>query len=311
MNFRTLPVVVAVLAASALALRAVTVHSVGVQPVIYKVLAAGNDLDAVEGLAIPGRVVELWYKQRSFVEGDALAADGDGFAWCAWKNGGNAVQLGTTRADGTGLFRFARLGDANTVMLFPAMADADGCRGGVLTQLLVRSCDAPGVNCSAFDVPTLHWLNVDRRNGGVIGTTGGSVSNAERAAIAVADGPDDGPEPTTVGDVDQNFIDTTAPGFSAGQRVTWKCGAGGTAVCPSIVVHDATTVIEADPEFGFVLGTIQAHRPGGSIFAAAAISRPEDSLGFQVGVNVKLRGGFDINLGCDRALPFDFARVPF
>ena len=46
---------VAVLAA--LLGRAVTVHSVGPTPLIYRVIANNNDLDAVEGLAPPGRTV--------------------------------------------------------------------------------------------------------------------------------------------------------------------------------------------------------------------------------------------------------------
>ena len=46
-----------------------------------------NDLDGVEGLAVPGRFVELWVKQRNFREG---TPDGttETFGWCAWKNGG-------------------------------------------------------------------------------------------------------------------------------------------------------------------------------------------------------------------------------
>jgi hypothetical protein len=94
-----------------------------------------------------------------------------------------------------------------------------------------------------------------------------------------------------------------------GQRVTWKCGAGGTAACPSVTVHDATTITAPDPEFPFLLGTIQGHAPGGSVFAAAAINRGE-ALGFTVNVNAKLRASLDINLGCDRKKLFDFS-VPF
>jgi len=90
-----------------------------------------------------------------------------------------------------------------------------------------------------------------------------------------------------------------------GQRVTWKCGAGGTAVCPSVAIHDASTAIAPDPEYPFVLGTIQAHRDGGSFIAAASIARGQP-LGFAVTVNVKFRGRLDVNLGCDRKQPFDF-----
>jgi hypothetical protein len=153
----------------------------------------------------------------------------------------------------------------------------------------------------------VHWLNVHKRNDGVIGTAAGAISGAERAAIAVADGPNDGPEQSSVYDVDQSFIDTRSPGLIWGQQVSWRCGCGGTAACPSTVIHDSSTVVTPDPEFGYVLGTIHGHAPGGSVIAAAAIPRPEDSLGFQVNVDVTFRGGFDINLGCDRPSAFDFS----
>src|SRR5262249_33978108 len=79
---------------SGLVLRAVTVHSVGNAPLIYRVTTNNNDLDGVEGLAAPGRLVELWYRQRNFREGIERAEPGqDAFSWCAWKNRGNAVLL--------------------------------------------------------------------------------------------------------------------------------------------------------------------------------------------------------------------------
>jgi len=139
-----------------------------------------------------------------------------------------------------------------------------------------------------------------------IGAVAGSLSRAEQAAAAVADGPDDGPAPSDVVDVDENGIDTTAPGYTVGQRVTWRCGSGGTAACPSVTVHDGSTAISTDPEFPFVLGTMQGHRTGGSFIAAAAIPRGSP-IGFSVNVNVKFRGLLDVNLGCDRLRFFDFS----
>jgi hypothetical protein len=284
-------------------LRAVTVHSVPAAPLIYRVVANNNDLDRVEGLAVPGRVVELWYKQRSFREG--ADAGNDVFSWCTWKNGGKAVLLGTTIADHQGVWRLAGLRAETTVMLFPGAPSANHCSGGVLTQLLPRACDAPGVNCTSWTPPKLHWLNVKKQTANTA-TAAGAISGADQASIAVADGPDDGPEPTSVVDVDSNAIDTTAGGFTPGQKVAWKCGAGGTAVCPAVAVHDATTITEPDPEFPFILGTIQGHAPGGSIFAAAEIPRGEP-LGFTVNVNLRFRGRVDVNLGCDQAKVFDFS----
>ena len=66
---RIMVVAVGVAVFTGLVLRAVTVHSVGNAPLIYRVTTNNNDLDGVEGVAAPGRLVELWYRQRNFREG--------------------------------------------------------------------------------------------------------------------------------------------------------------------------------------------------------------------------------------------------
>jgi hypothetical protein len=289
-----------------LTLRAVTVHSVGNAPLIYRVTSNSNDLDSVEGLAPPGRLVELWYKQRNFREGTETTDDL--FSWCSWKNNGSPIHLGSAWADAHGKWRIDNLRQTFGVMLFPPAGAGATCTGGLLTQLLPRACDAPGWNCTAWTPPTLHYLNVRRVNA-LSATAGGSVSGAETASIAVADGPNDGPEWSSVYDVDSNSIDTRRAGLVWGQRISWKCGNGGTASCPGITVHDGTTITAPDPEYPFILGTLQGHAPGGSIFAAAAITRG-DALGFAVNVNAKLRANLDVNLGCDQKKLFDFS-VPF
>lgn len=308
MSYRQRLLVVAAGAAvlSGLTFRAVTVHSVGNAPHIYRVTTNNNDLDSVEGLAPPGRLVELWYKQRNFREG--IDGGVDPFSWCGWKNNGNPIYLGGAWADAAGRWRVENLRASASVMLFPGVASHNTCQGGIMTQLLPRACGAAGWDCTAWTPPTLHWLNV-KRHPNQIGTAGGSVSGAETAAIAVADGPNDGPEPSSVYDVDSNGIDTRSPGLSWGQRVSWKCSQGGTASCPSVAVHDASTTTTPDPEYPFVLGTLQGHAPGGSIFAATAIGRGEP-LGFTVNVNARLRGDININLGCDQKKLFDFS-LPF
>ena len=76
-------------------------------------------------------------------------------------------------------------------------------------------------------------------------------------------------------------------------------------MCPSVPIHDASTIVTPDPEFPFILGTLQGHASGGSVFAAAAIDRNED-LGFVVNVNVRLKGDLGIDLGCEQGGFFDF-----
>jgi len=289
---------------AALFARATTVHSVNFAPLIYRVVSNVNDLDSVEGSAPPGKVVELWTRQRNFKEGTDDATDP--FGWCRWKNNGVPVRIGVTVANAQGVWQLGNLrGSGNTVMIFPPAPAGDRCLGGLYTELLPRTCDSPGVNCSAWTVPTLHWMNVRKLNIRT-GAVAGAISGADQASAAVADGPDDGPDPSDVVDVDQNGIDTTAPGYTPGQRVTWRCAAGGTLPCPAVTVHDGSTAISTDPEFAFVLGSIQAHRAGGSIIAAGAIPRGQP-IGFSVNVNVKFRGRLDLNMGCDRARFFDFS----
>jgi len=292
----------------ALLARATTVHSVNAAPLIYRVVGNVNDLDGVEGIAPPGRLVELWVKQRNFREGSDDPNADDQFGWCGWKNGGAPVRVAMTSADAKGIWRMSNLRQqaGNTVMIMPAGPGGDKCLGGIYTELLPRACDAPGVNCTAWQAPTLHWLNV-RHLTSIIGAVAGSVSGAEQTSAAVADGPNDGPEWSDVTDVDQNGIDTTVAGYTPGQRVTWRCGTGGTALCPSVTIHDSSTVISPDPEYPFLLGTIQGHRAGGSFLASAAVARGTP-IGFSVNVNVKLRGRLDINLGCDQRKFFDFSQ---
>ena len=54
---RIMVVGVGVAVLTGLVFRAVTVHSVGNAPLIYRVTTNNNDLDSVEGVAAPGRLV--------------------------------------------------------------------------------------------------------------------------------------------------------------------------------------------------------------------------------------------------------------
>ena len=191
-------------------------------------------------------------------------------------------------------------------MLFPSAGRGTTCQGGILTQLLPRVCDVPGVNCTAWTPPALHWLNVKRQNP-VTATAGGAVSGAETAAIAVADGPDDGPEPTSVYDVDSNGIDTRQAGSQLGSArdLEVRRGRDGSVSerrrARRHHDHHTRSRVSLHPRHAS-----RDMLPGGSIFAAAAIPRGEP-LGFTVNVNAKLRANLDINLGCDQKKLFDFS----
>jgi hypothetical protein len=292
----------------ALFANALTVFSVPAKPLIYRATANNNDLEGIEGLGTPGRIVQLWTRQRNFREG--VPEGNDPFHWCDWKNEGNPVFIGWASVDGKGVFRFTNLRNSpTTVMLFPPAAGANACHGGMYTELLLKECDAgTSRNCTSWETPTMSWLNV-RRLPGSVGAAMGKIKDAHQAAISVADGPNDGPEYSDVLDVDQNGFDTTSSGGTPGMTIEWRCGQGGTAPCPAVAIHDSSTATSTDPEYPFVMATLQGHRPGGSIIATAAMAR-ESPLGFVVNVNVKFRGKLDLNLGCDQAKFFDFS-VPF
>ena len=285
---------------------AVTAVSIGGKPLVYRATVNANDLEGLEGLATPGSAVHLYMRQRNFKDG---TPDGtDRFDWCAWKNRGTAVFIASTWADRNGVFKFTGLrANTTTIQLVPASAGDDRCRGGLYTELQLVECSPWSGACTTPEMPTMHWLNARKLPGG-IGAAMGRISNAYQASISVADGPNDGPEFSDVIDVDQNGFDTTKDGGAWGHPIEWRCGAGGTVPCPSIAVYDASSVLETDPEYPYLLATMQGHRPGGSIIATAARAR-ESPLGFTVNVNVKFRGTLDINLGCDRAKFFDFSQA--
>ena len=119
---------------------AVTAISVGGKPLIYRATVNNNDLDAVEGLGTPGRVVQLWVRQRNFKDGEPDG--GDPFRWCDWKNHGDPVFVGTASVDTNGVFRLRELrAQSTTVMLFPPAAGDDVCRGGLYTELQLKECE--------------------------------------------------------------------------------------------------------------------------------------------------------------------------
>src|SRR5689334_1828779 len=149
---------------------AINVFSVGAKPIIYRSTVNNNDLDSVEGIGTPGRVVQVWARQRNFRDG---TPDGpDVFQWCAWKNNGNPTYVGAATVTAHGVFRLTNLRHQTTIMLFPPSAGDDLCRGGLYTELLLIECDANGANCTSADVPTMHYLNVKQLPGAVAAAAG-------------------------------------------------------------------------------------------------------------------------------------------
>jgi hypothetical protein len=257
-------------------------------PMIDRIVVSTNDVTQLVGHGVPGTYLAVYYKQRNFKEG---APDGaDPFSWCAWKFGGNRILLGSTIVNGVGNWVLSGL----DVMVLPSVPDGSSCAGGLKTEFEIDSTFGGG------SAPTGHWLNL-RRPTSNTGTVAGGIQGAHRVAAMVTDGPDDGDTPF-LHDVDEDGADLCANGIGCGANVTFKCS-GGTFQCPQTTVYDASTVIQNDHEYPFILGMMTGHKPGGSVIMAAELSRP--ALGPTFNVNLKIKGLDKLNL-CDTKKFFDF-----
>ena len=241
-------------------------------PVIDQVQILGNDLKSMHGVGVPGTSLSVRYRQRNFREGAPGDAN-DPFDWCAWKNNGNALLLGSAVVGSDGHWALANL----DLPILPSVPDGGSCGGGLKTELLLDSAYGAG------SAPTVQWLNLERPTSQTA-TVSAALEFADRAAIMVADGPDDGDTPYAT-DVDEDGVDLCASGIGCGRKVTWKCN-GGTFQCPQTTVHDGSTLIDADREYPFVVGMLAGHHPGGTVLMAAEINRPALGPTFHVDLNL-------------------------
>src|SRR5262245_24344684 len=241
-------------------------------PMIDRMQILFNDLHGLQGIGVPGTPVTVRYRQRNFREG-VPSATSDPFQWCAWKNNGNPITPGATTVGADGRWTLDNL----DLMILPSVADGGSCGSGVKTEFLL---DSP---YGAGSTPVAYWLDVDRPSQQT-GTVMGSLEYADRAAVAVADGPDDGDTPYAR-DVDEDGVDLCTSGIGCGTRVTWKCN-GGTFQCPQTTVHDGSTIFDADREYPFVVGMMAGHKPGGSVLMAAEINRPALGPTFHVDLDI-------------------------
>jgi len=254
-------------------------------PMIEQMQILFNDLKTLHGVGVPGTALTVHARQRNFREGTPRDA-ADPFDWCAWKNDGNPITLGSAPVGADGRWTLADL----DLAILPSVADGTACGGGLRTELLIDSPYGPGT------APVAYWFNVDRPTQQT-GTAAGALEFADRAAIAIADGPDDGDTPYPR-DVDEDGIDLCASGIGCGAKLTWRCN-GGTLQCPQTTVHDGSTVIDADREYPFVVGMMTGHKAGGSVVMAAEINRPALGPTFHIDLDI---GGLP---NCDNKF-FDF-----
>lgn len=248
------------------------------EPTITKFEVDDNDISRVTGVGVPGQWVALDYTQWNFKSDQSLYSN-DNINNChsfGQKPAGGAVTVGSN-----GIWQVSGL----DIQYLPTGSGGDVCQGGMETRFYIKHAgDTVG---DWNDAPLIWWAQPSKSNEGKIGKMKGEVIYAQQASVSIADGPDSN-------DNDEDgHQDLCSLGLCSGASAKWFCN-GGNFPCPSIDIHDGSTIIQPDPEFLFLTGAVQSHKPGGSAIATARKSRGD--VGPTINVNVDLNA--KINLDC-------------
>jgi len=273
----------------------------------------GNDLDWVRGdCAKKNTTVELQVRQQHFYRKSSLPLGLGGPFEGTCINGCQWITIATTTSDPvTGHFQFQNLDQSQSVQLLSPLWSIIGL-DGVRTDLRARAWNPGTSQWSAWtEPPQLERFNV-RWNGneGQAAAVETTITGADKLQLTVADGPDDGDQPTI-----QLDVDTDTPNFWLGQQSgdptvlyhwTGTCSPP-LAWCPPEWLVQLSPAITVDaPAFGahseypFVLGMATASRPG-SMMIATTVQGPRDTADFSVDVDVDVTVDvvIDLNLGID------------
>lgn len=273
----------------------------------------GNDLEEIRGdCAKKNTTVQLQVRQQHFYRKSSLPLGLGGPFEGACINNCQWLTVGQTTSDPvTGHFLFPNLDQSQSVQLLASLPGVIGL-DGVRTDLRVRAWDPQAGQWSAWtEPPTLERFNViwngNEQQPAAVEAT---ITGADKLHLTVADGPDDGDQPTI-----QLDVDTDTPNFWLGQQTgdptvlyhwTGSCSPP-IAWCPPewlVQLSPAITVdapaLAAHSEYPFVLGMGTATRPG-SMMIATTILGPRDTADFslQVDVDVDVDVVIDLNLGID------------
>jgi len=282
-------------------------------PRVLGATMTGNDLNEVRGdCTEPGVTVELQARQQHFYRKSPLPLnapgdfDGPCINECQW------ITIGRTTSDPlTGHFTFADVDRRQSVQLLASLWSVLGF-DGVRTDLRARAWDPSSGSWSAWTTPpTVEAFNVVwNGNEGAAAAVEALVTGADKMQLTVADGPDDGDQPTI-----QLDVDTDTPNFWLDQQTGeatvlyhWSgtCGSG-FAWCPAewlVQLSPAITVdapaFQAHSEYPFVLGMGTATRPGAMVIATTILG-PRDTSDFSVDIDVDVHVDvvIDLNLGID------------
>jgi hypothetical protein len=266
-------------------------------PVFRSIKMRGNDLREVSGgCAAPGAKVELvayqqHIKRQKVCPPDCPAKD----IWSYCINQCTWSPIATTRADSAGRFTFRNIDASYALQLIAGLPSQPGGLDGVYTGLRLHGQDPrTGAWSADFAEPSLEAFHLSWP-----GYEGGfayvetRVSGASQMHVTVADGPDDGDDPSIALDVDEDTpnywlgshlgkpVEYTKWGVcdpSQGCPATWH-------VLQSPSVNVASPPLGRGGEFPWVLGMVTASRPG-AMFIATSILGPRDIPDLSVQVNV-------------------------
>ena len=294
-----------------LVLRAVTVHSVGARAADLPGHQQQQRSRQRRGARATGSTGRALVPAAELPRRHGAAEPGqDPFSWCGWKNGGNPVQLGAVQADAYGqVAARAICVSATTVMLFPSAGRGTTCQGGRTDAAPAARLRRPRRQLHGVDAagtPLAQREAAESRHG-----------HRGRRRLGRRDGGDRRRRRTRRRSrahqrlrrrLERHRHPAAGSQLGTARELEVRRGRdrGVSERHRARRHHDHHTRsrVSLHPRHAS-----RATRPGGSIFAAAAIPRGEP-LGFTVNVNAKLRASLDINLGCDQKKLFDFS-VPF
>jgi hypothetical protein len=282
-------------------------------PLLRAATLRGNDLDRVRGgCAAAGATVELQVRQQHFHRRSSLPVELQGPFEGVCINGCRWTTIASTKADPiTGRFAFVDLDRRFSVQLLSNQPGFDGL-DGVRTDLRVRSTDpATGRWTRWTEPPTLEAFEIawDGQEGS-LATLEARVQGARRLHLTIADGPDDGDEPTVELDVDTdtpNFWLQHQPGpATVVYHRTGTCSSPVDNCPPEWLVQLSPAIVvdapafQANAEYPFVLGMVTASRPGAMTIATALLGERETAdFSVDVDVDVTVDVTVDIDLGFD------------
>jgi len=277
-------------------------------PIIQSVKMRGNDLLELRGACAPRNApVELAASQQHLKRLKVCPPDcpsGNNYSYCI--NQCRWTTIARTRSDGAGRFVFRNIDSEYALQLIATLPSRPDGLDGIYTALRLRSQGPKGKWSPWVNEPFLEAFNVSWPGyEGGFAYVEGRVSGATHMHVTIADGPDDGDDPSIALDVDEDTPNFWLKDHSGGVVEYTRYGiCDPSQGCPSHwhIVQSPSISVASPPlgrgaEFPWVLGMITASRPG-AMFIATSIMGPRDIP------DVSVHAGVDVDI--DFGLGFSF-----